>query len=150
MLVIKLIALDNLHMNDFVIHPQLRDDCIDLGEFDFCRLLLMNDSSYPWFILVPQRSEISEIYQLSEADQIQLNKESIYLSQKLAEEFSADKMNIATLGNVVPQLHIHHVVRYKNDHAWPAPIWGVGDAVKYGQAELDQVKTKAEKILISF
>ncbi len=110
----------------------------------------MNDSRYPWCILVPQRSDMTEIFQLSEADQNQLNKESIYLSQKLAETFSADKMNIAALGNVVPQLHIHHVVRYKNDHTWPAPIWGVGEAVKYEQAELDQVKTKGEKILISF
>ncbi len=150
LLVISRSALDNFQMNDFVIHPQLQKDCIDLGSFDLCRLLLMNDSRYPWCILVPQRSDITEIFQLSNADQIQLNKESIYLSQKLAEEFSADKMNIAALGNVVPQLHIHHVVRYKNDHAWPAPIWGVGEAVKYGQAELDQVKTKGEKILISF
>ncbi len=134
----------------FKIHHQLGNDCFDLGELELCRLLLMNDSRYPWFILVPQRSDITEIYQLSEPDQIQLNKENIYLSKKLAEEFSADKMNIAALGNVVPQLHIHHVVRYKNDHTWPAPIWGVGDAVKYSSDDLDLVKAKVEKILISF
>ncbi len=133
----------------FEIHHQLGNDCFDLGELELCRLLLMNDSRYPWFILVPQRPDISEIYQLSEPDQIQLSKESIYLSKKLAEEFSADKMNIAALGNVVPQLHVHHVVRYKNDHAWPAPIWGVGDAVKYESTDLDQLKTKVEKILAS-
>ena len=150
LLVIRRSALDNFHMSDFVIHPQLQNDCIDLGSFDLCRLLLMNDRRYPWCILVPQRSDITEIFQLSTADQIQLNKESIYLSQKLAETFSADKMNIAALGNVVSQLHIHHVVRYKNDQSWPAPIWGVGDAVKYESTNLDQMKTKAEKILISF
>ncbi len=137
-------------MNDFVIHPQLLNDCIDLGSFDLCRLLLMNDNRYPWCILVPQRSDITEIFQLSTADQIQLNKESIYLSQKLADAFSADKMNTAALGNVVSQLHVHHVVRYKNDQTWPAPIWGVGETVKYEQAELDRVKAKVEKILNSF
>jgi len=134
----------------FKISPQLRNDCYDLGELELCRLLLTNDSRYPWFILVPQRVGISEIYQLSEIDQIQLNKESVYLSQKLAKAFSADKMNVAALGNVVPQLHIHHVVRYRDDQAWPAPIWGFGDTVKYEPIELDQVKAKIRKILTDF
>jgi len=137
-------------MSDFIIHPQLQNDCVDVGEFDLCRLLLINDSRYPWCILVPQRSNITEIYQLSKTDQTQLNKESIYLSQKMAETFSADKMNIAALGNVVSQLHVHHVVRYKNDLSWPAPIWGVGDVVKYLPDDLDQMKTKMRKILSDF
>ncbi len=139
----------NDHMT-FKIHPQLENDCLNLGKLDLCQLLLMNDSRYPWFILVPQRSEITEIYQLSETDQTQLNKESVYLSQKLAQVFSANKINIAALGNVVPQLHIHLIVRYKEDHAWPAPVWGVGDTIKYEQVELDQIKTTVEKILTCF
>ncbi len=106
------------------LHPQLQQDCLLIGRFTLCRLLLMRDANYPWFILVPDREGISEIYQLSEADQVQLLRESSQLAAVLAERFRADKLNIAALGNVVPQLHIHHVVRYRDDAAWPAPVWG--------------------------
>lgn len=121
----------------FEIHPQLRRDCFILGRFSLCHLLLMNDSNYPWFILVPDRHDVREIYELSEEDQRQLIKESSLLAGQLAAHFKADKMNIAALGNVVPQLHIHHIVRYANDPAWPAPIWGrnPAQAFKDGVAE---------------
>lgn len=108
----------------FHLHPQLAQDGFELGSFPLCRLLLMNDSNYPWFILVPQRAGVQEIYQLAGADQQQLLRESSHLARVLAEAFSADKMNIAALGNVVPQLHVHHIVRYRSDAAWPAPVWG--------------------------
>jgi diadenosine tetraphosphate (Ap4A) HIT family hydrolase len=106
------------------LHPQFQRDCLLIGRFSLCRLLLMRDANYPWFILVPDREGISEIYQLSEADQVQLLRESSRLAAVLAVRFRADKLNIAALGNVVPQLHIHHVVRYRDDAAWPAPVWG--------------------------
>lgn len=106
------------------LHPQLEKDCIVLGNFSLCQLLLMNDATYPWFILVPQRDNFSEIHQLNEQDQVQLMRESSHLSRVLSEVFNADKMNIAALGNIVPQLHIHHIVRYRDDAAWPAPVWG--------------------------
>lgn len=118
----------------FKLHRQLAQDCFDLGCFPLCRLLLMNDSNYPWFILVPQRTDIGEIYQLAEADQQQLLRESSHLAQVLAELLEADKMNIAALGNVVPQLHIHHIVRYRGDPAWPAPVWGRVEAEPYTDA----------------
>ena len=106
------------------LHPQLQKDCLLLGRFPLCRLLLMHDANYPWFILVPDREAVSEIFQLSEEDQIQLLRESALLSVVLVERFHADKLNIAALGNVVPQLHVHHVARYRQDPAWPAPVWG--------------------------
>jgi len=106
------------------LHPQLQQDCLLIGRFTLCRLLLMQDANYPWFILVPDRAGIREIFQLSEADQTQLLRESSRLSALLAERFHADKLNIAALGNIVPQLHVHHVVRYRDDPAWPAPVWG--------------------------
>lgn len=134
----------------FKLHEQLQKDCLELGNFELCRLLLMNDSRYPWFILVPQRADIHEVYQLTDVEQLQLNKESIHLTQSLAELFSADKMNTAALGNIVPQLHIHHVVRYKADSAWPAPIWGVGEAVKYSESEIKRLKMFGEEILTTF
>ncbi|MBL4868942.1 MAG: HIT domain-containing protein [Pseudomonadales bacterium] len=115
----------------FSLHPTLAKDCFVLGHFPLCELLMMNDSQYPWFILVPQRENIKETYELSVADQHQLNKESCHLGKLLAAEFNADKMNIAALGNVVPQLHIHHIVRYKTDPAWPTPVWGRLPATPY-------------------
>lgn len=118
----------------FKLHHQLQQDCFELGSFPLCRLLLMNDSNYPWFILVPQREGIHEIHQLTVADQQQLLHESSQLSRTLAEAFEADKMNIAALGNVVPQLHIHHIVRYRTDPAWPQPVWGRVDAAPYTDA----------------
>jgi diadenosine tetraphosphate (Ap4A) HIT family hydrolase len=106
------------------LHPQLEKDCLLVGRFTLCRLLLMRDANYPWFILVPDREGIREIFQLDETDQVQLLRESSRLSAVLVERFRADKLNIAALGNLVPQLHLHHVVRYRDDPAWPAPVWG--------------------------
>jgi diadenosine tetraphosphate (Ap4A) HIT family hydrolase len=123
----------------FKLHPQLEKDTIDIGRFELCRLLLMNDANYPWFILVPEREDITEIYQLSGTDQQQLIKESSILARALAESFNADKLNIAALGNVVPQLHIHHIVRYRTDPAWPAPVWGKIRAVPYGETAIDNI-----------
>ncbi|MDX8396430.1 MAG: HIT domain-containing protein [Mariprofundaceae bacterium] len=125
-----------------ILHPQLEKDCIVVGQFDLCVLLLMNDRNYPWFILVPQREGVTEIHQLSEADQQLLIRESSKLSQAIAEIFDADKINIAALGNMVPQLHIHHVVRYKDDPAWPAPIWGVVPAKTYAKNEIESMLDK--------
>ena len=106
------------------LHPQLQNDCLLVGRFPLCRLLLMRDANYPWFILVPDRAGITEIYQLEPADQQALIRESSLLASVLAAGFRADKLNIAALGNLVPQLHVHHVVRYREDPAWPAPVWG--------------------------
>ncbi|RLA25478.1 MAG: HIT family protein [Gammaproteobacteria bacterium] len=128
----------------FSLHPALKKDCIKLGQLELCRVLLMNDSQFPWLILVPEREDITEIYQLSATDQQQLMHESSYIAEQLALLFHADKMNIAALGNMVPQLHIHHVVRYKTDKAWPAPIWGLFDALTYTEKEL---KAIVEKLL---
>jgi len=120
------------------IHPQLLQDCAVIGRFPLCHLLLMKDANYPWLILVPDRDNISEIFQLSPQDQQQLIRESSQLAEILAAKFQADKINIAALGNMVPQLHIHHVVRYRNDLAWPAPIWGAVPAKPYTESELSE------------
>ncbi len=129
------------------IHPQLLQDCLLLGRFPLSHLLLLKDANYPWFILVPNRDDISEIYQLSEADQRQLISESSLLSRLLVECFKADKMNIAALGNRVPQLHIHHVVRDQNDAAWPAPVWDAVPAKSYAEQALWQVVDQVREVL---
>jgi len=115
----------------FTLDPRLQQDTIPAGELPLSRLLLMNDCSYPWLILVPRRPDIREIFQLDEADRGQLLHESTRLSQALYAICRPDKLNIAALGNVVAQLHLHHVARYRTDPAWPAPIWGRAPAVPY-------------------
>ncbi|ALP54895.1 hypothetical protein Tel_15325 [Candidatus Tenderia electrophaga] len=124
------------------LHPQLAQDCLTLGRFSLCHLLLMRDAHYPWFILVPDRDDIREIHELSVADQQQLLRESVGLSRALERAFTPDKLNIAALGNLVPQLHLHHIVRYDTDPAWPAPVWGRLPAIPYDDYGLIQVIEK--------
>jgi len=131
------------------IHPQLENDCLIIGRFPLCNLLLNKDANYPWFILVPDREDIGEIYQLSATDQQQLIRESSYLSKELATHFEADKMNVAALGNIVPQLHIHLIVRYKNDIAWPAPVWGHAAPKPYREDQLDDLLEKLRGLCLS-
>jgi diadenosine tetraphosphate (Ap4A) HIT family hydrolase len=126
----------------FQLHPQLQLDSIEIGQLTLSRLLLINDSQYPWFVLVPERTGITEIYQLSEKDQQQLQRESSVLAKTLVEIYTADKMNIAAIGNLVPQLHIHHIVRYKNDIAWPAPVWGKCASVPYTEQQQQKIKNQ--------
>jgi len=107
----------------------------------------MKDSNYPWFILVPDREDITEIHQLNKTDQQQLMSESSALSRIIDKQFNADKINIAALGNLVPQLHIHHIVRYKTDAAWPAPVWGKFPAKSYTEEETNRVITGIKSVL---
>ncbi len=122
--------------------PRLAADTIAVGRFDLCLLRLMNDARWPWFILVPDRAAIREIHELAEQDQQQLMRESSRLAQGLARAFRPDKLNIAALGNIVPQLHVHHIVRHRGDPAWPAPVWGRLPAQPYAAAERREVIAK--------
>jgi len=131
----------------FQLHPRLKQDCISIGRFNLCQLLMMNDSHYPWFILVPEKTGIKEIYQLVKAEQQRLLEESSYLAENLAALYQADKMNIAAIGNLVPQLHIHHIVRYRNDKAWPDPVWGKFAAIPYTPQQIaDNITLIKEKL----
>jgi diadenosine tetraphosphate (Ap4A) HIT family hydrolase len=129
------------------LHPQLAKDCTLLAEAELCSLLLMNDANYPWCILVPRREGVSEIYQMSEADQQQLMRESSLLAAAMMQAFRGDKMNIGALGNMVPQLHIHHIVRYRDDPAWPAPVWGRLPVVAYDDERRRQVVDRLKAAL---
>ena len=122
------------------LHPQLSADCHPLGRYPLSRLLLMNDSNYPWFILVPDRENIREIYQLADDDRLQLLRESCDLAVFLMQSFGGDKLNIAALGNQVPQLHLHHIVSYESDPAWPFPVWGRHLPVAYSPAALRDIR----------
>lgn len=124
----------------FQLHPRIEQDSIALGRFELCQLRLQNEQQYPWLILVPERAAITEIYQLAPPDQQQLLIESSYLAEQLVRCFKADKLNIAAIGNIVPQLHVHHIVRYTTDKAWPAPVWGKFPTQDYSE------RTLAERI----
>jgi len=126
----------------FSFDSRLLNDCEVLGKFKLCHVLLMRDANYPWCVLVPDRENMTEVFDLNEEDQKQLNIESNTLLEFLKKEFSADKMNVAALGNVVAQLHIHHIVRYENDIAWPKPVWGVHQAKDYTDDNLQALTAK--------
>lgn len=118
-------------MTEFSLHPQLAADCTLAADAPLSQLLLMNDSQYPWFILVPRRAGLREIYELDSADQQQLLAESVALGRAAMQAYGGDKLNVAALGNMVPQLHVHHVVRRVGDPAWPAPVWGRHPPIAY-------------------
>jgi diadenosine tetraphosphate (Ap4A) HIT family hydrolase len=126
----------------FQLHERLQQDCIAIGRFSLCQLLMMNDSQFPWFILVPERPDIKEIYQLTSADRQLLTEESCFLAENIAVLFNADKMNVAAIGNMVPQLHIHHIVRYQTDKAWPAPVWGKFTTQAYTELQIADLIAK--------
>ncbi|HHJ1299376.1 HIT domain-containing protein [Pseudomonas sp. 17391] len=133
----------------FEMDTRLQQDCLVLGDFPLCRLLLSKDANYPWFILVPRRAGVSEVFDLSQEDQAQLFKETTDLAQALKGEFKADKMNVATLGNVVSQLHMHVIVRRHGDVAWPAPVWGRVPAGEYAPGQVDAIRQRLRTLLDS-
>ena len=138
--------MDSLELG-FELHPQLAADCVVLGDFPLCRLLLLNDATYPWFLLVPRREGATELYHLSGDDQRKLVHESSFLAENLADIFSAGKMNIASLGNMVPQFHVHHIVRYETDPAWPAPVWGKTPPTPYTQEQILELGKRVTRLL---
>jgi len=101
--------------------------------------------NYPWFILLPNREGITEIHQLSEVDQQQLMTEPMFFSQCMEQIFQPDKLNIAALGNVVPQLHIHHIARFTTDACWPAPVWGAVTSTPYHKDQIEIIKNQLLK-----
>ena len=131
----------------FALDQRLQQDTLTIGDFPLCRLLLSNDSNYPWFILVPRINGISEVFQLSVIDQQKLWNETTTLAQLLSEGFGADKMNIGALGNVVSQLHVHVIVRKRDDMAWPAPVWGKHPAKPYTRDAVLGLRDKLKAIM---
>ena len=131
----------------FVLDSRLQQDTLLVGDFPLCQLLLMNDRQYPWFILVPRREDVSELFQLDADDQLALWQEATGLAELLKDTFAADKMNVATLGNMVSQLHMHVIVRRQSDAAWPAPVWGHQPARAYAPEELAHARRAVEREL---
>lgn len=131
----------------FQLHERLEADTIALGHTSLCAIRLMNDSSWPWVLLVPAVPGIREIYQLSADQQHQLVRESSVLSAAMMAAFGGDKMNVAALGNMVPQLHLHHIVRFEGDPAWPGPVWGKQPPASYCGDGLKQMRQQLAPVL---
>jgi diadenosine tetraphosphate (Ap4A) HIT family hydrolase len=123
--------------DDFQLHARLAADAPAVVDWPLSRLLLMNDVRYWWIILVPRRSGLSEIHDLSEADRRVLADEIARASRGLKKLSGADKINVGALGNLVPQLDVHVVARFADDPAWPGPIWGHGTPEAYPKSGLN-------------
>lgn len=118
----------------FILHDRLAADSTRICSLPLCEVLLMNDARFPWCILVPRRAGMRDIIDLAAADIDQLNRESVALQRAMRMLFTPDKLNVAAIGNLVSQLHVHHVARYCGDSEWPAPVWGRGSALPYDDA----------------
>lgn len=126
----------------FELDSRLRNECHRIGRFRLCELLLKNDANYPWLILVPRIKGATELIDLTPVDQNQLLAEINITSSVLKTVFLAEKINIASLGNLVPQLHIHCIARFQTDQAWPAPVWGKAQAKPYTPTTLERTSSK--------
>ena len=133
-------------MNKFVLDPRLDADCIQLGELELSLVLLMNNSLLPWFILVPKVEE-NEICLLTNQQQNVLYREIDILSKFVSDSFETDKLNIAVIGNIVNQLHVHIVGRRKDDYCWPGVVWGEKEKRHYSDAEIENIRMLATSII---
>jgi diadenosine tetraphosphate (Ap4A) HIT family hydrolase len=115
----------------FALHPQLEADTHLVADWPLCRVLLMNDSRYPWLILVPRQDQVVEITELAAADQAILMGEIARASTLLRGLFDPRRINVAALGNMVAQLHVHVIARFETDDAWPKPVWGQHPPLPY-------------------
>ena len=141
-------ALDGYLMRGFELDPRLARDTIPVMPLGLCDLRLMNDSRWPWLILVPKRHDITEFHDLTPLDQTMLTFETALVARCLKDTTKADKLNLGALGNVVPMLHVHVIARNSGDTAWPGPVWGVGTVVPYAPDAAEAfVQTIRQKVL---
>jgi diadenosine tetraphosphate (Ap4A) HIT family hydrolase len=120
----------------FTLDARLEADTQHVGDLPFARVLLMNDARFPWLILVPRIAGLRELIDLSQSDQRRLLDDINRAANALRAFENPDKLNIAMLGNVVPQLHVHVIARFAKDAAWPKPVWGIGERIAYAEHEL--------------
>ncbi|MGI9383396.1 MAG: HIT domain-containing protein [Methyloligellaceae bacterium] len=132
---------------DVPLHPKLAADTVAVERWDLCQVLLMNDETYPWLILVPQRPDLRDFHDVAPSDQMTLMAEINRASLALQSLHQPDKINVAALGNMVPQLHIHVIARFRGDPAWPGPIWGAVPVAAYGADALDAVVDRLRSAL---
>ena len=130
----------------FQLDKRLQQDCVELGDWRDCLLLLMNNSLVPWYIVVP-RTDIKELCQLPAALRADVDRNVDELSRFILAEFEITKLNIAAIGNVVSQLHIHVIGRYPGDYCWPGVVWGRDEKQPYTELEITQIKSRVNESL---
>ncbi len=128
-----------------ILNDQLKQDSFSIVDLPLSNLRLLNDARYPWLLLIPRVPDVSEIYNLDEQAQLLLTREIAQSSEILTDLFMPTKINVAALGNIVPQLHIHVIARFDSDHTWPNPVWGVGDAIPYKENDLKERLDKLKR-----
>lgn len=134
-------------MNGWHLHPQLADDTHPLATFALCELRLMDDANYPWLVLVPRVADAVELIDLDAAQRHALTDEIDRVSHTLLKVFRPRKLNIAAIGNMVPQLHVHVIARYEEDPAWPRPVWGTAAALPYtAEALIERIARLSEAL----
>lgn len=126
-------------MAEFVLNPTLEADSVALASLALSELRLMNQARFPWLLLVPRRADVAEIIDLGKPDRALLFEEITMVSTVLRDVTKCDKLNVAALGNMVRQLHVHVIARFRTDAAWPKPIWGAADTVPYEPAARDKL-----------
>ena len=131
----------------FCLDSRLKNDAINIGKLQLSQVLLMNDSRYPWIILVPELDNVYEWTDLSKEQQITLHDESLLIQKVLKNLYDGQSLNVGKLGNIVSQFHLHHIVRFENDPAWPGPVWGHSSAVNYSSQELELRISEIKKAL---
>jgi len=136
-------------MQTFELDPRLAADTLPIGDLPLSRALLMNDCRYPWVILVPRRPGKVELIDLDAQERTQLWQESLLVCEVLARHFQGDKLNTGALGNVVSQLHLHHVLRRRGDPAWPGPVWGHSPAQPYAPEQGEEVLLRLRELLLA-
>jgi diadenosine tetraphosphate (Ap4A) HIT family hydrolase len=124
---------------DFSLNKRLESDTIFIDDLTLCKFLLMNDSNYYWFLLVPRINNIKELYDLSKKDRIQLDFETVEVAKFIKLSFKPEKINIASLGNIVSQFHTHIIGRFVDDPAWPGAVWGKVGFNQYKSKELNSI-----------
>lgn len=132
----------------FALDARLEADSLPITRLALCELRLMNNSRFPWLLLVPTQDGLREFTDLRAADQTLLMQEITQCSRVLQEITGAEKMNIGALGNMVPQLHIHVIARFAADAAWPNPVWGTGGepyATQQAEALISAIRAKVKK-----
>ncbi len=129
------------------LHPQLQRDTAPLGELPLSRVLIINDANYPWLLLVPRRVGAIELIDLDDVERAQLMTEIALVSRALKDVTECDKLNVAALGNMVPQLHVHIIARRRTDKAWPKPVWGAVPPIAHDAKELDRFMVAMKKKL---
>ncbi|TXH38528.1 MAG: HIT domain-containing protein [Rhodospirillaceae bacterium] len=134
-------------MSEFALHPQLVQDTLTITDWPLCRVLRMNDTAYPWLILVPRRADCREITDLANTERHQLMDEISQASDALQQDCNPTKINVGALGNMVPQLHIHVIARFAGDPAWPKPVWGLQPPQPFDQAGLERETSRWRHLL---